>query len=789
MLFSIYTRLDASSPLGSGCVSGSWFGTHHYPIACLGVLSTIGGRCRLYTLDSCSLRLFRTRVDSGVALSSSWNGFAVVNRRYWSLKSLSVTSIDVEACNPATLLSLLPFVLHLVTCLLRFCCAWSFKRSPEMADVEDFLRTVPASGPVLPEEVSSLQTTILVPQAVASSAVQEATSATQAMVSPVTDSVGWAGSGADLPSSPPADSSGNDSGGENSAADEPVEGNQGIGGASLLTKDSWKRMRRKCGFSREIETRLHSNEERPWSDPPGWICLYSQYFLHSRLWFPLPRLLTSYATKRDVAISQMSPAAIRNMVISLVLGAEVDVDVDAEFFEMISQMNFITGKTFSVSIKTLCRFMEGRGPSKADGWQRKYFFVRVSPASVADSSAVFRTEWNPEPVLHGKFRPLPSWATDRLNRILSPGRIAWVDFTAERVRRSIPRITTASRVITSSPSIVVESSKTKGGASAGGGSSSILTSAPVVIPPAAPNTDLSTAAIHSSLDKTTGGGDHLSKAGLSDPDAPTVSPLAAPTLSGALAVGGPRAANASERPSAGGSKKRKRTFVFEDPESPSLTPEDCARDLHSFRLSSSSLPDLEDMSFVQEYIEWASCEAQSKIKGNHLVGLFEGKCRRLSDDLEEERRLLAEERERLSAALLSLKTSEENSIKLEAESRDLRAEVAHLKESRAELAESERRRVESAMFARFGGFVEKVRKYLSDRNVIHPQILIESQLSGVVSCLKLFIEEGIPIPAAKLAENEQALSVHTTALNQMEVNELEMSDLPSFSFDADSVID
>ncbi|KAF2602273.1 hypothetical protein F2Q70_00025485 [Brassica cretica] len=178
-----------------------------------------------------------------MALSSSWNGFAVVNRRYWSLKSISVTSIDVEACNPAALLSLLPFVVHLLTCLLRFCCACSFKsissfamdesleslvRTPEMADVEDLLRTVPASGPVLPEEVSSLQTMVLVPQAAASSAVQEATSTTQAMVSPVTDSVGRAGSGADLPSSPPADSSGNDSGGENSAADEPVEGNQGI---------------------------------------------------------------------------------------------------------------------------------------------------------------------------------------------------------------------------------------------------------------------------------------------------------------------------------------------------------------------------------------------------------------------------------------------------------------------------------------------------------------------------------------------------------------------------------
>ncbi|KAL0705880.1 hypothetical protein Bca4012_072305 [Brassica carinata] len=676
----------------------------------------------------------------------------------------------------------------------------SLVRTPEMADIEDLLRTVPASGPVLPEEVSSLQTMVLVPQAVASFTVQEATPTTQATVSPVTDSVDRTGSGVDLPSSPPGDSSGNDSGGKNSAADEPIEGNQGIEGATLLTEDSLKRMRRKCGFSREIETRLLSNEERQWSAPPGWICLYRQYFLQSRLWFPLPRMLTSYATKRDVAISQMSPADIRNMVISMVLGAEVDVNVDAEFFEMISQMNLITGKTLSVSIKTCCRLMEGRGPSKADGWQRKYFFVRVSPASVADSSAVFRTEWNPEPVPHGKFRLLPSWATDRLNRILGPGRIAWIDFTVERLlgwllpvlqlllsllrreevlplvrkwgklKRDIPVYT---KVMSETPSVLPSASLKESG------SSSALVLAPVVIPPTAPNADPSVAAIHSSLDETTGGGDHLSMVGLSDPDALTVSPPAAPSLSGALIVGGHGAASASERPPAGGSKKRKKTFVFEDPDSSSLTPEDCARYLHSFRFSSSSLPDLEDMSFVQEYFEWVSCEAQSKIKGNHLVGLFEGKCRRLSDDLEEERGRLkgdVTERDYREKKLLSQKSV-------------LEAEVAHLKESSAELAESERRRVESAMLALFGEFVEKVRKYLSDRDVVRPQILFESHLSGVVSCLKLFIEEGIPIPVAKLAENKQALLVHTAALNQMKVNDLEMSDLPFFSFDADSVID
>ncbi|KAH0879057.1 LOW QUALITY PROTEIN: hypothetical protein HID58_066451 [Brassica napus] len=606
-----------------------------------------------------------------------------------------------------------------------------------------------------------------------------------AKVSPVTDSVDRTGSGVDLLSSPPGDSSGNDSGGENYAVGEPIEGNQGIEGATLLTEDSLKHMRRKCGFSREIETRLLSNEKRPWSAPPGWI-------------FSSIADMVSSSSACDVAISQMSPSTIRNMVISLVLGAEVDVDVDAEFFEMIYQMNLITGKTLSVSIKTRCRLMEGRGLSKADGWQRKYFFVRVSPASVADSSAVFRTEWNPEPVPRGKFRLLPSWATDRLNHILRPGRIAWIDFTVERVRRSIPRITTASRVVTSGPSTVAEPSKTRGGASAGkkmgkvkrdipvytkamsetpsvlpsaslkeSGSSSALVPAPVVIPPTDPNADPSVAAIHSSLDETTGGGDHLSMVGLSDPDAPTVSPPAAPSLLGALIVRGLGAASSSERPPSGGSKKRKRTFVFEDPDSSLLTPEDCAWYLHSFRLSSIFLPDLEDMSFVQEYVEWASCEAQEN-----------------SIKLEAESRDLRAEVGRLKGDITERDYREK---KLLSQKLVLEAEVAHLKESRAELAESERRRVESAMLARFGEFVEKVRKYLSYRDVVRPQILIESQLSRVVSCLKLFIKEGIPIPAPKLAENEQALVVHTAALNQMEVDDLEISDLPSFSFDADSL--
>ncbi|KAL0797075.1 hypothetical protein Bca101_068452 [Brassica carinata] len=225
----------------------------------------------------------------------------------------------------------------------------------------------------------------------------------------------------------------------------------------------------------------------------------------------------------------------------------------------------------------------------------------------------------------------------------------------------------------------------------------------------------------------------------------------------------------------------------------------------------------EDLAFSREYVEWASFEAQSKIRGNHLLGLYERQCRRLSDDLESKRRSSAEERQRSTMISSSLKILEENSSKLEGENRDLRAEVdglkedatefdhrekellsqktaleadvARLNESCGELVESERRRVESAMLTRFGDFVEKVRKYLVDRDVARPHILVETQLSGVIGCLKLLIGEGIPMPAEKLAENEQALSVQSAIFDQMEVHDLELSDLPSFSIDNDSTID
>lgn len=144
----------------------------------------------------------------------------------------------------------------------------------------------------------------------------------------------------DLPSPVLLPTLGGDSDGESDpkedSAGDPLGDGPGVVRSSQLNEDSLKRLRKKCDFPEDIESQVPLPEERLWSTPPGWICLYSLYFAQSKLWFPLLRLLTSYDQNRDVAISQMSPAATRNMVVALVLGAEVDVDVDAGFFEAIS---------------------------------------------------------------------------------------------------------------------------------------------------------------------------------------------------------------------------------------------------------------------------------------------------------------------------------------------------------------------------------------------------------------------------------------------------------------------
>lgn len=61
--------------------------------------------------------------------------------------------------------------------------------------------------------------------------------------------------------------------------------------------------------------------------------------MHCIFCFLVPDLLVDYCDERRMSISQLILVMIRNMVATLVLGAECRVDVDHCFFEEMNQIN------------------------------------------------------------------------------------------------------------------------------------------------------------------------------------------------------------------------------------------------------------------------------------------------------------------------------------------------------------------------------------------------------------------------------------------------------------------
>ena len=185
---------------------------------------------------------------------------------------------------------------------------------------------------------------------------------------------------------------------EDVAANAPLEDVPPVGIPSVLTRAMLVSIARTCRFPRQLQMRAPNDDESPWTPPPGWMCLYEAFFTHSRLWFPLPRLLTSYAAARDIALTQFTSAAMRNVVAALVLGAEVGIDVDLRFFEELANIskNPGTPNTFYINIKSCYSILRGR-ENRAHEWFQRYFFVQIDSTSVADLHASLRGTWNPSP--------------------------------------------------------------------------------------------------------------------------------------------------------------------------------------------------------------------------------------------------------------------------------------------------------------------------------------------------------------------------------------------------------
>ncbi|KAG2288242.1 hypothetical protein Bca52824_047846 [Brassica carinata] len=181
------------------------------------------------------------------------------------------------------------------------------------------------------------------------------------------------------------------------------------------TPNSVKRLlRERRGFG--VTFLIPSASQRPWSPPVGYQCVYESYFRDdTKLWFPIPRLVTAYARRRDAAISQFLNGSWRIAVALMVMAAEIDISLSVRTFEELTSVSSLEDGLLSIKMRPSYNVIGGH-PNKTLDWQRSYFYVKCDDSAFEDPpDDDFRILWN---TLLGRTLSRPS----DFSRI--PGRVS-----------------------------------------------------------------------------------------------------------------------------------------------------------------------------------------------------------------------------------------------------------------------------------------------------------------------------------------------------------------------------
>lgn len=138
------------------------------------------------------------------------------------------------------------------------------------------------------------------------------------------------------------------------------------------------------------------SEQRPWSPPKGYQCMYDSYFqADTKLWFLIPRLVMAYATRRGASLSQFLNGVWRLAVVLLVVGAEAETALNVRAFEELTSVK-IAQELISVKIRPNYNVVTGY-PNKTNNWQHSYFYVRSDKAAFEEPLKTgYRVLWNEE---------------------------------------------------------------------------------------------------------------------------------------------------------------------------------------------------------------------------------------------------------------------------------------------------------------------------------------------------------------------------------------------------------
>ncbi|KAF8093376.1 hypothetical protein N665_0383s0008 [Sinapis alba] len=192
---------------------------------------------------------------------------------------------------------------------------------------------------------------------------------------------------------------------------------------------------------------IPTEEQRPWSPPIGFQCVYESYFQDDmKLWFPIPRLVTSYARRHDAAISQFLNGSWRLAVALIVMAAEIDVTLNVRAFEELTSVNPLDEGLWSIKMRPNYNVIKGY-PNKTMDWKRSYLYIKSDRSAFEyppDDNC--RVLWN---ALLGDHPTSREYLEEFLSNACAILRLQpehWGNVTRDRIRRCLDRISRSKRI-------------------------------------------------------------------------------------------------------------------------------------------------------------------------------------------------------------------------------------------------------------------------------------------------------------------------------------------------------
>ncbi|KAF8107759.1 hypothetical protein N665_0117s0030 [Sinapis alba] len=160
----------------------------------------------------------------------------------------------------------------------------------------------------------------------------------------------------------------------------------------------------------------------------------------TKLWFPIPRLVTSYVRRRDGTISQFLNGSWRLAVALMVMAAEINVTLNVRVFEELTYVNPLDEGLWSIKMRPNYNVVKGY-PNKKVNWQRSYFYIKSDDSAFEDPpDDNCRVLWNALLADHPTSCKYSEefLSNARVIERLQPER--WGNVTRDRIRRGLDRI-------------------------------------------------------------------------------------------------------------------------------------------------------------------------------------------------------------------------------------------------------------------------------------------------------------------------------------------------------------